>query len=183
MIQTPTKTYSDPTLDTLSPAHHARIIKRREYVDRRLTETDFNAGRDRDTPEEKRTLKQITLSDRQGEVIFLPASSSSGNGISPDISALLRSLASIALQNDRVLDANPLPLFLRTAKKKISAALMKAMANHMMSIRENLKPSNPLLTHHSLCFSSSLNLNDISIPPSSFPHVLPPFSAVPPLTG
>ena len=44
VIQTPTKTHSDPFLDTLSPAHHAKIMKHKEDVDRRLNKTDFNAG-------------------------------------------------------------------------------------------------------------------------------------------
>ena len=174
VIQTPTKTHSDPILDTLSPAHHARIMKRREYVDRRLIETDFNAGRDRDTPEEKWTLKQITLSDLQGEVIFLPASSSSGGGISPDISALLRSLASIALQNDRVLDANPLPLFITLLrkemklekKKKRRIIFFKKRKINLEFLKRNTKKKKNFqkITHHSSRNCSPLlpNKNSLS---------------------
>ena len=135
LIQVPNgRTHSNPALHTLSPAHHARISKHREYVQSPLGEADLDGGNNDKTPEEQRTLKQIILSDIQGDVVFLPAASSSGGGVSPDISSLLKSLASIALRNGKVLDSNPLQLFLKTAKRKISAALMKAMAVHMSKV-------------------------------------------------
>ena len=121
-----------------------------------LGEVDLDGGNNDKTPEEQRTpLKQIILSDIQGDVVFLPAASSSGGGVSPDISSLLKSLASIALRNGKVLDSNPLQLFLKTAKRKISAAaLMKAMTVHMSKVREALTPADSSLRHHSFSFTS-----------------------------
>ena len=135
-----------------STAHHARISKHHEYV-QSWGEADLDGGNIDKTPEEQRTLKQIILSDIQGDVVFLPAASSSGGGVSPDISSLLKSLASIALQNGKVLDSNPLQLFLKTAKRKISAALMKAMAVHMPKVRGALTPADSSLRHHSFSFT------------------------------
>ena len=99
-----------PARDILAPAHSARISKFKEYA------TPFNAarlnpGRNQSTPEEQRTLKLTTLSDSLGDVLFLPVTSSSGGGISPDVNFVLKTLASTALAKNRVIDSNPVAFF------------------------------------------------------------------------
>jgi hypothetical protein len=138
LVSTDQRNVSDPALHTHSTTHRARLKKYSEYFVAPPNAGLLEAGREDNTPEEKRTLKQLTLSDLIGDVFFLPASASSGGSLSPDTTAFLKTCASLAVSKKRIIDLNPVPAFHRVIARRISTALMKGMARNMFAVRSRL---------------------------------------------
>jgi hypothetical protein len=167
----PTVTTIDPALHTLATAHHLRLTKNTQYFTAPLDSDElFEEGAQAEnTPEEKRTLKHKILSDLQGDNYFMPAASSSGGAVSPDVKALLKHLASQGVARHKIRGWRPVQAFQRIATKRLSSALAKGVARNAQAVRDKLKVLHPGTPQEDV--PPYVAPTDLTAPPKSYPEL------------